>query len=117
MTKPTVGFIGLGCLGRPMAEWLLSLGFPLIAYNRTGSKARALTAKGARLAESPRAAARDSDVLITVVGDDQALESVCSGDHGSTAALGPGNTHLDWSARRGSNRVGPAKDSGRKCGR
>ena len=51
--KPTVGFIGLGMIGKPMAERLLEQGLPLVVWNRTAEKAEALVRRGAARAVSP----------------------------------------------------------------
>jgi 3-hydroxyisobutyrate dehydrogenase-like beta-hydroxyacid dehydrogenase len=76
IVKPTIGFIGLGLMGRPMALNLLKEGFPVVAWNRTLSKTTELVAAGAKAAASPREAAAAADVLITIVSDPPALESV-----------------------------------------
>ncbi len=64
--KPTVGFLGIGLMGKPMAINLLKAGFPLIAWNRTTSKAAELAPYGAEIAETPAEAA-NADVLITML--------------------------------------------------
>jgi 3-hydroxyisobutyrate dehydrogenase len=74
--KPSVGFIGLGLMGAPMARNLMRAGFPLTVWNRTKSKAEALVREGAKLAASPEDAAAGADVLITIVSDPPALEEV-----------------------------------------
>lgn len=86
--KPNVGFIGLGLMGKPMAQNLVRAGFPLVVWNRTKSKADDLVRNGAKLAENPREVAAQSDVLITIVSDPPALEEVLFGSSGSkTGAL------------------------------
>jgi 3-hydroxyisobutyrate dehydrogenase-like beta-hydroxyacid dehydrogenase len=100
-----IGFIGLGNMGYPMARTLLRAGHALTVYNRTTSRAEALQAEGARVAYSPVAAARDADVLITMVADDEALEQVMFGteeqsadEHdGALAALRQRAIHLSMS--------------------
>src|ERR1700691_2133729 len=72
----SVGFIGLGLMGKPMAHNLLKAGFPLTVWNRTASKADDLVRAGAKLAANPREVAERSDVLITIVSDPPALEEV-----------------------------------------
>ncbi len=74
--KPSVGFIGLGLMGEPMARNLLRAGFPLTVWNRTKRKADALVRDGAKLAASPEDTAAQADVLITIVSDPPALEEV-----------------------------------------
>jgi len=84
----SIGFIGLGLMGKPMAQNLLRAGFPLTIWNRTKSKADDLVHAGAKLAENPREVAAQSDVLITIVSDPPALEEVLFGSGANTGALG-----------------------------
>ena len=67
--KETVGFIGLGIMGAPMAENLLRAGYPLIVHNRSRGPVEKLAAVGARPAVSPREVAEQSDVMITMLPD------------------------------------------------
>jgi 3-hydroxyisobutyrate dehydrogenase-like beta-hydroxyacid dehydrogenase len=92
-----VGFIGLGSMGRAMAESLRSAGHALVVYNRTRERADGLHERGVRIAESPAAAARDADVVVTMVADDAAAEAVTLGDHGVIAGLSPGAVHVSSS--------------------
>jgi 3-hydroxyisobutyrate dehydrogenase-like beta-hydroxyacid dehydrogenase len=92
-----VAFIGLGGMGLPMARHLLQAGHTLSVYNRTRARADVLAPLGARIADTPAAAARGADVLVTMVADDQALEQVVLGDSGALAALGPGAIHISAS--------------------
>jgi 3-hydroxyisobutyrate dehydrogenase-like beta-hydroxyacid dehydrogenase len=94
--KPTIGFIGLGLMGKPMAQNLLRAGFPLTVWNRTKSKADDIVRAGAKLAENPREVAAQSDVLITIVSDPPALEEVLSGS-GALEALRKGTILIDSS--------------------
>jgi len=95
--KPTVGFIGLGLMGKPMAQNLLRAGFSLIVWNRTRLKAEELVRAGAKLAASPRETAAQCDVLITIVSDPPALEDVLWGAHGALDGLRAGNLLIDSS--------------------
>jgi len=95
--KPTVGFIGLGVIGMPMAERLLEQGLPVVVWNRTAEKAKALTRGGATRAMSPRELAARADVVITMVTDGPALESVAMARDGVAAGLAPGKVHCDMS--------------------
>ena len=94
--KPNVGFIGLGLMGKPMAQSLLRAGFPLTVWNRTKSKADDLVRAGAKLAENPREVAAHSEVLITIVSDPPALEEVLFGS-GALEALRKGTILIDSS--------------------
>ena len=97
MAKPAVGFIGLGLMGRPMADNLLKAGFPVTVWNRTASRMEPLVAQGARAAASPREAASAADVLITIVSDPPALEEVLWGEQGALGGLRRGSVLVDSS--------------------
>jgi 3-hydroxyisobutyrate dehydrogenase-like beta-hydroxyacid dehydrogenase len=93
----TVGFIGLGVLGLPMAERLLARGLPLVVWNRTAEKAAGLAARGAARAATPRELAAQCDVVVTTVTDGAALEDVALGADGVAAGLAAGRAHCDMS--------------------
>jgi 3-hydroxyisobutyrate dehydrogenase-like beta-hydroxyacid dehydrogenase len=99
MASPTtrIGFIGQGLMGRPMTLNLLKTGFPLTVWNRTRSRADDAVRAGARPAASPREAAANSDVVITIVSDPPALESVLWGPDGVFAGLARGSVLIDSS--------------------
>lgn len=92
----TIGFIGLGQLGLPMATNLLTAGYALRVYNRTASKAESLVAQGAQLAPRPVDAVTTGGIVATIVWDDTALESVFMSD-GFLEQLGSGGIHLSMS--------------------
>jgi 3-hydroxyisobutyrate dehydrogenase len=92
-----IGFIGLGIMGRPMAKNLLKAGFDVTAYNRSEPPRAELAAVGARIAESPAAAARDTALVITIVTDSPDVEQVCLGTHGIIASAAPGTLIVDMS--------------------
>jgi 3-hydroxyisobutyrate dehydrogenase-like beta-hydroxyacid dehydrogenase len=91
-----VGFIGLGNMGSGMAANLLKAGHALTVYNRTPAKAEALVVEGATLAKTPREAAR-GDVVITMLSDDAAVESVAFGPDGVLAGLKTLSIHISMS--------------------
>src|SRR6266853_1674754 len=72
-SKLKVAFIGLGNMGEPMALNLLRAGHELTVYNRTRGKTERLAREGARVADSPAAAAREAEVAITMLANDQAV--------------------------------------------
>jgi 3-hydroxyisobutyrate dehydrogenase-like beta-hydroxyacid dehydrogenase len=96
-----IGLIGLGLMGRPMGMNLLKAGHPLTVWNRTRSQADGLVAAGAVLAKNPREVAEESEVLLTIVSDPPALESVLWGgegkNDGALAGLKAGNIYVDSS--------------------
>ncbi len=86
--KPTVGVIGLGLMGKPMAGNLLKAGFPVVIWNRTRSRGDELVQQGAMWAETPFDVATQADVLLTMVSDPAALEEVLWGKSGKGALEG-----------------------------
>jgi 3-hydroxyisobutyrate dehydrogenase-like beta-hydroxyacid dehydrogenase len=92
-----IGLIGLGLMGLPMGMNLRKAGFPLTVWNRTASRASDLVAAGAVLAKTPREVAEASDVLLTMVSDPPALESVLWGESGALGALKAGSIYIDSS--------------------
>ncbi len=99
--RPTVGFAGLGRMGTAMARRILEAGFPLTVWNRSPERLDALTSLGARAAPTARELAESSDVVITMLADAEALETVLAGDDGALAGLGAGSILVD------SSTVGP----------
>ena len=95
----SVGFIGLGNMGRPMAHNLLDAGFPLTLFNRTAARADALRQAGAGWADTPRAVAEQSDVVLSILADDAAVRAVALGENGQgvLSGLEPGGVHVDMS--------------------
>ena len=72
----TVGFIGLGALGAPVAANLLDAGYGLRVHNRTRAKADPLLARGAEWAEMPADAAPPGGIVATLLWDDASVEGV-----------------------------------------
>ena len=95
--KPSVGFIGLGIMGLPMAGHILKAGYPLTVYNRTRSKTRSLEAEGAAVAASPREVAENSRMIITMVSDSPDVQQVVAGPDGVLDGVRPGSVVMDMS--------------------
>ena len=72
----TIAFLGLGAMGARMAERLLDTDHRLVVYNRTVERAQPLVARGATLAATPREAAEDADLVLSMVRDDEASRAV-----------------------------------------
>ena len=85
-TKASVGFIGLGIMGRSMAGHILAAGHPLAVYNRSRDKAADLLARGAIWCDTPGAVAARSEVIITMVGYPSDVEQVWLGKEGVVSA-------------------------------
>ena len=71
-----ISFIGIGLMGLPMAKNLLKAGYPLKAYNRTLAKAEPLKQSGAEIAKSIKEVVIGTDVIITMLTDDSAIDLV-----------------------------------------
>jgi len=93
--KPTVGFIGIGVMGRSMAGHLLDAGYAVHVYNRTQSKAQDLVDRGAQWQPSPGKVAAAADVIITIVGFPADVESVYLGEDGVLAQARSGSLAID----------------------
>ncbi|UBF26996.1 NAD(P)-dependent oxidoreductase [Kovacikia minuta CCNUW1] len=93
----TVGLIGLGSMGLPLAANLIESGYKLRVYNRTRDKAQPLVEKGAEVVNHPSEAVEAGGIVITLVANDQALEDVTSGNDGILSQLGPGGIHVSMS--------------------
>lgn len=93
----TIGFIGLGIMGRPMAAHLLGGGHPLRVYSRTRAAADGLVARGAAWCDSPSDVAKGVDLLFTMVTDTPDVEAVLLGPGGAADSLRRGATAIDMS--------------------
>jgi 2-hydroxy-3-oxopropionate reductase len=90
-----VGFVGLGVMGRPMAENLLAAGVELIVSNRSRPAVDALVARGAAAAATAADVASQADIIITMLADDAAVRGVIG--NGLLAAARPGALIIDMS--------------------
>lgn len=93
----TLGFIGLGNLGTPLAINLLESGHKLHVYNRTIAKAQPLQAKGAIVCASVEELAKACDIVFTMVADDAALQNITTGPNGLLQHLKQGSLHISMS--------------------
>jgi 3-hydroxyisobutyrate dehydrogenase len=94
---PAIAFLGLGHMGTPMARRLVAAGHDVVVWNRTGSRTAPLVAAGALAATTPAEAAAGADVVITMLADPAAVDSVLFGRYGAVGALGPGSTLVEMS--------------------
>ncbi len=95
--KQPIGFIGLGNMGLPMATNLINAGYKLKVYNRTAKKAQPLIEQGAELAETPADAVTPGSIVITMLSNDRAVESVVLEEDGILKQLGDDGIHLSMS--------------------
>jgi 2-hydroxy-3-oxopropionate reductase len=97
MTKPVIGFIGLGIMGKPMARNLIKAGYSLVVHNRSRAAVEELIKDGAQAAGNPKEVAERSDVIITVLPDSPDVELVYTSDQGVFARAKPGMLLIDMS--------------------
>jgi 3-hydroxyisobutyrate dehydrogenase len=85
-----ISVLGLGAMGSRMAANLMKAGHAVTVWNRSPDKAARLVAAGARLAATPRAAAREADFVIVTVRDDEASRAIwLDPTNGALEAMGP----------------------------
>jgi 3-hydroxyisobutyrate dehydrogenase len=92
-----VAVLGIGTMGMGMAKNLLKAGFSVSAYNRTAAKAAPLASAGAQVADSPANAARDADVIISMLSDDDASRRAWTGEQGALNGAKPGAVMVESS--------------------
>ena len=97
MSKPKIGFIGLGIMGLPMSRNLLAAGYELIVHNRSREPVQALVVAGAGEASSPKEIAQQSQVVITMLPDSPDVELVALGPDGLIEGLSHGDIYIDMS--------------------
>ena len=86
MTREKIGFIGTGVMGSSMARNLMKAGYAVSIYTRTKEKAQSLLEDGACWASSPKELAKETDVVISIVGYPTDVEEIYLGAEGVLAA-------------------------------
>ena len=89
MDSKTIGFIGLGIMGRPMALNLIKAGYQLQVFARGPKAAQPLVSAGAKLCESPKKTAQQAHTIITIVSDTPDVEEVVLGEQGIIHGANP----------------------------
>ena len=97
MAKESIGFIGLGIMGLPMARNLLKAGYQVVAYNRTSSKAEEVVEDGATTAASPKEVSERASVIITMLTDSSDVEEVVLGQNGVLKGIQSNAVLIDMS--------------------
>ena len=98
MANLTIGFIGLGIMGKPMARNLLKAGYPVVVYNRSRTAVEELSKEGAQPAVSSREVAAASEIVITMLPDSPDVELVYAGENGIFAGAKAGILLIDMSS-------------------
>ena len=93
----TVGFIGLGNMGGPVAGHIQRAGFPMVVYDLRESVTRPFEERGAKVADSAAALARQSDVIITALPMPGDVEQVACGANGILQGVRENSIYIDIS--------------------
>lgn len=109
-----VGFMGLGVMGLPMALNLARSGVGLVVWNRTAARTEPLRAAGAETAADPADVFRRTRVVILMLSDEAAVDSVLA--RGTDRFAERVSRHTVYS-RKGSTRTGPTRSGGSPGGR
>ncbi|MGH7766102.1 MAG: 2-hydroxy-3-oxopropionate reductase [Candidatus Binatia bacterium] len=97
MSSVTIGFIGLGIMGKPMARNLLKAGYPLVVHSRSRPPVDELAKEGAAVAASSEEVAARSEIVITMLPDSPDVELVYAGEKGVFAGAKRGALLIDMS--------------------
>ncbi|MFN2459775.1 MAG: NAD(P)-dependent oxidoreductase [Candidatus Velthaea sp.] len=112
--RPSIGFIGLGIMGLPMARNLLRAGHSVTALNRSRGPVDTLAAEGAVAGDTPAHVAARSDVVILMLPDTPDVESVVFGENGVASGIRPGAALIDMSTIDPAMSRRVARELGRK---
>ena len=97
MNTTTIGWIGLGNMGIPMAQRLIDASYPVTVYNRNRAREAALKAAGAKSVDHPADLIAKTDVIFIMVSDDQAIRDLFQGDNGLLGAPTSGKLIINMS--------------------
>jgi 3-hydroxyisobutyrate dehydrogenase-like beta-hydroxyacid dehydrogenase len=92
-----ISYIGLGTMGSGMVSNLLKAGYELTIWNRSVERSKPFARKGARVADTPANAARDVDLVMYSLSNDQAVEEVVFGANGILSGINAGQIAIDMS--------------------
>jgi len=93
----TISYLGLGTMGSGMASNLLKAGYKLSVWNRSGEKCEPFARKGARVADTPADAVRNTELVMYSLSNDQAVEEVVFGTKGILSEINAGQIAMDMS--------------------
>ncbi len=96
----TIGWIGTGLMGKPMAHHLVNAGHTVHVNNRTKSKAQSLIDAGCRWFNTPQELAKSSDIIITIIGYPKDVEAVYFGENGIFSGIKPGTILVDMTTTK-----------------
>ncbi|GAA0583980.1 2-hydroxy-3-oxopropionate reductase [Rhizomicrobium electricum] len=94
----TIGFIGLGIMGKPMARNLLKAGYSLVVYDVVAAPVAELVEAGAKAGTSPKDVAAQSEIVITMLPNSPHVKAAVLGENGVIEGAGPGTIVVDMSS-------------------
>lgn len=100
MQTKTIGWIGTGLMGKPMAHHLVKAGYTVNVHNRTKSKAQSLLDAGCQWYETPKQLAENSDIIITIIGFPKDVKEVYFGENGIFKGIKPGTILVDMTTTK-----------------
>jgi 2-hydroxy-3-oxopropionate reductase len=93
-----IGFIGLGIMGKPMSKNLLKSGYDLVVMDLNKAAVEEVAAAGAATADTPKAVAEQSDIIITMLPNSPHVKTVVLGENGVIDGAKPGSILIDMSS-------------------
>lgn len=97
MAKPAVGYLGMGIMGSAMAGRLVDAGFTVTVWNRSKDKCDPVVAKGAKVADTPKAVIESCDITFACTSDPASAHAVVFGENGVLAGISAGKKFVDMS--------------------
>eukprot|EP00405_Crypthecodinium_cohnii_P019196 CAMPEP_0206466240 /NCGR_PEP_ID=MMETSP0324_2-20121206/28337_1 /ASSEMBLY_ACC=CAM_ASM_000836 /TAXON_ID=2866 /ORGANISM="Crypthecodinium cohnii, Strain Seligo" /LENGTH=289 /DNA_ID=CAMNT_0053939311 /DNA_START=86 /DNA_END=955 /DNA_ORIENTATION=+ len=97
MSKPTIGYLGMGIMGSAMANRLIDAGFDVTLWNRTKSRCDELAKKGAKVADTAQEVIEKCDIVFACTSDPESARKVVFGEQGVLAGISPGKKFVDMS--------------------
>jgi 3-hydroxyisobutyrate dehydrogenase-like beta-hydroxyacid dehydrogenase len=97
MSKPQIGYLGMGILGSAMAGRLRDAGFPVMVWNRSKDKCAALAAKDAKVADTVKEVIESCDITFACTSDPASARSIVFGETGVLSGMAAGKKFVDMS--------------------
>jgi len=96
-SKPSIGYLGMGIMGSAMAGRLVDAGYTVTVWNRSSDKCEPLSAKGAKVGDSPKAVVEACDIVFACTSDPASARAVVFGENGVLAGITAGKKFIDMS--------------------